>query len=97
MPIIKWGHETKLVPVDWLWKPMIPYGKVTIVEGDGGEGDGGLAVIIGFRGRDDGFRDFAEVLVGGQEIELVGAAQAALYFAVMCPVQARKPAQYLLG
>ncbi len=38
MPIIKWGHETEIVPVSWLWKPMIPYSKVTIIEGDGGEG-----------------------------------------------------------
>lgn len=37
MPIIKWGHETEIVPVSWLWKPFIPYGKVTIIEGDGGD------------------------------------------------------------
>ena len=24
--------------IQWLWKPYIPFGKVTIVEGDGGDG-----------------------------------------------------------
>lgn len=38
MPIIKWGHETEIVPIDWCWKPFLPYGKVTIIEGDGGDG-----------------------------------------------------------
>ena len=38
MPIIRWGHETEITDVEWLWKPLIPYGKVTIIEGDGGDG-----------------------------------------------------------
>ena len=38
MPIIKWGCNTELVDIEWLWKPFIPYGKVTLIEGDGGEG-----------------------------------------------------------
>jgi len=38
MPIIRWGHETEITNVEWLWKPLIPYGKVTIIEGDGGDG-----------------------------------------------------------
>jgi len=37
-PIIKWGHSTELVDIEWLWKPFIPYGKVTLIEGDGGDG-----------------------------------------------------------
>ena len=31
MPIIRWGHETEITDVEWLWKPYIPYGKVTII------------------------------------------------------------------
>ncbi len=38
MAIIRWGHETPITDIDWLWKPYIPFGKVTIVEGDGGDG-----------------------------------------------------------
>ena len=38
MPIIRWGHETEITDVEWLWKPLILYGKVTIIEGDGGDG-----------------------------------------------------------
>ena len=38
MAIVRWGHETQIADIDWLWEPMIPYGKVTIVEGDGGDG-----------------------------------------------------------
>ncbi len=26
------------VPVKWLWKPYIPLGKITIIQGDPGEG-----------------------------------------------------------
>ena len=36
--VIRWAKETEIKTVDWLWKPFIPYGKVTIIEGDGGEG-----------------------------------------------------------
>lgn len=46
MPIIKWGHETEIVPVSWLWKPFIPYGKVTIIEGDGGDGKTTMILTI---------------------------------------------------
>ena len=38
MPIIRWGHETEIVDIDWCWKPYLPYGKVSIIEGDGGDG-----------------------------------------------------------
>lgn len=33
-------------PVDWLWYPYIPYGKVTIIQGDPGEGKTTLALNI---------------------------------------------------
>ena len=46
MPIIKWGHETEIIPVNWLWKPMIPYSKVTIIEGDGGDGKTTMILTI---------------------------------------------------
>ena len=46
MPIIKWGHETKIIDIDWLWKPFIPYSKVTIIEGDGGDGKTTLILTI---------------------------------------------------
>lgn len=46
MPIIKWGHETEIVAINWCWKPFIPYGKVTIVEGDGGDGKTTMILTI---------------------------------------------------
>ena len=46
MAIIRWGHETKITDIDWLWKPLIPYGKVTIVEGDGGDGKTTMILTI---------------------------------------------------
>ena len=46
MPIIRWGNETKIVDIDWLWKPFIPYSKVTIIEGDGGDGKTTMILTI---------------------------------------------------
>lgn len=46
MPIIKWGHETKIINISWLWKPFIPYSKVTIIEGDGGDGKTTMILTI---------------------------------------------------
>ena len=46
MAIIRWGHETQITDIDWLWKPLIPYGKVTIVEGDGGDGKTTMILTI---------------------------------------------------
>ncbi len=46
MPIVKWGHETEIIPVEWCGKPMIPYGKVTIIEGDGGDGKTTMILTI---------------------------------------------------
>lgn len=34
----KRGFDTKRKAEEWLWKPYIPYGKITIVQGDPGEG-----------------------------------------------------------
>jgi len=36
--VIRWANQTEIKTVEWLWKPFIPCGKVTIIEGDGGEG-----------------------------------------------------------
>ena len=46
MPIVKWGHETQIIPVSWLWKPLIPYSKLTIIEGDGGDGKTTMILTI---------------------------------------------------
>ena len=45
-PIIKWGHNTELVDIDWLWKPFIPFGKITLIEGDGGDGKTTMILTI---------------------------------------------------
>ena len=45
-PVIKWGHNTKLVNINWLWKPFIPFGKVTLIEGDGGDGKTTMILTI---------------------------------------------------
>ena len=46
MPVIRWGHETEIVEIEWLWKPFIPYGKITIIEGDGGDGKTTMILTI---------------------------------------------------
>lgn len=42
------GHapDCRLKTVEWLWKPYIPFGKVTIVQGDGGEGKTTLMLAV---------------------------------------------------
>ena len=37
IPVIRMS-DVKLKPVDWLWYPYIPFGKLTIVQGNPGEG-----------------------------------------------------------
>lgn len=37
-PIIRWACDTEIRKIEWLWRPFIPQSKVTIIEGDGGEG-----------------------------------------------------------
>ena len=46
MAKIRWGYETEITDIDWLWKPLIPFGKVTIIEGDGGDGKTTLILTI---------------------------------------------------
>ena len=45
-PDIKFFSEIEAVSVDWLWYPYIPFGKVTILQGDPGEGKTTLALNI---------------------------------------------------
>ena len=47
MPVaIKWGQDIETRTVDWLMKPFIPYGKVTIIQGDPGEGKTSFILAI---------------------------------------------------
>ena len=40
------GDEIKIKPVEWLWKPMIPFGDVTIVQEAGGDGKTTMMLTI---------------------------------------------------
>lgn len=46
IPEIKFFSEIEAVSVEWLWYPYIPFGKVTIIQGDPGEGKTTLALNI---------------------------------------------------
>ncbi len=47
MPVVvKWGKDTPITTVEWLWKPFIPFGKVSLIQGDGGEGKTTLMLKI---------------------------------------------------
>ena len=43
---IKWGYNTPIQKTSWLWKPFIPYGKLTVLQGDPGEGKTSLILKI---------------------------------------------------
>lgn len=49
LPIIKWGKDTPITHIDWLWKPFIPYSKISIVQGDGGDGKTTMILDIAAR------------------------------------------------
>ena len=36
--VIKLYSDVKSIPVDWLWYPYIPSGKITLLQGDPGDG-----------------------------------------------------------
>ena len=38
--------DVQLQEVAWLWKPYIPFGKITIIQGDPGEGKTTLALRV---------------------------------------------------
>lgn len=43
---IQYYSKIKSRKVDWLWYPYIPYGKITIIQGDPGEGKTSLALFL---------------------------------------------------
>lgn len=43
---VKYYKEIKCKAVDWLWYPYIPYGKLTIIQGDPGQGKSTLALNL---------------------------------------------------
>ncbi len=46
IPKIKFFSEIEAAAVEWLWYPYIPFGKITIIQGDPGEGKTTLALNI---------------------------------------------------
>ena len=36
--LLNFDRDIKTTSIDWLWNPYIPYGKITIVQGDPGSG-----------------------------------------------------------
>lgn len=45
-PVIKFFSEIEAKSVEWLWYPYIPFGKITIMQGDPGEGKTTLVLNI---------------------------------------------------
>ena len=45
-PVIHYGNEITPVDINWLWKPFIPFGKVTLITGDGGDGKTTMILTI---------------------------------------------------
>ena len=43
---VKYYREIKAKKVEWLWYPYIPYGKITIIQGDPGEGKSTVAINL---------------------------------------------------
>ena len=43
---VEYYSKLKSTKVNWLWYPYIPYGKITIIQGDPGEGKTSLALYI---------------------------------------------------
>ena len=40
------GSELKVTKIDWLWEPYLPFGKISIIEGDGGDGKTTMILAI---------------------------------------------------
>ena len=43
---VEFYSKVKSTKVNWLWYPYIPYGKITIIQGDPGEGKTSLALYL---------------------------------------------------
>ena len=43
-------------PVDWLWYPYIPFGKLTVIQGDPGEGKSTCSINLAMSLADEGNR-----------------------------------------
>lgn len=43
---ITYYSDIKTVPVEWLWYPYIPYGKITVLQGDPGDGKSTLMMQV---------------------------------------------------
>ena len=55
-------------PVEWLWYPYIPYGKITILQGDPGEGKTSFVLDLLARMSNDGYLPFSSARVSGISI-----------------------------
>ena len=40
------GSDLQITTIDWLWEPYLPFGKVSIIEGDGGDGKTTMILAI---------------------------------------------------
>lgn len=43
---ITYYNSVSSKPVEWLWHPYIPYGKITILQGDSGEGKSTMMIQL---------------------------------------------------
>ncbi|MBR1857773.1 MAG: AAA family ATPase [Oribacterium sp.] len=46
MVIIKRGSDTELVDIEWCWKPLLPFGKISMIAGSGGDGKTTLILTV---------------------------------------------------
>ena len=44
--LFRYYSEVEPQPVDWLWYPYLPYGKITLLQGDPGEGKSTFALQL---------------------------------------------------
>ena len=39
-------NEVEATEIDWLWNPYIPFGKITVIQGDPGDGKTTVVLVI---------------------------------------------------
>ena len=62
--------DVPLLEVEWLWKPYIPFGKVTIIQGNPGEGKTTLALrLASARSRGKAFHEMEPQVYRGKFLE----------------------------